>query len=507
MGDIDISLNALCTYMRKYRIEIQNRQTKQSSVSYNDFKQATLGSFKGKTKYKQSSECIISIINNTNDLVNKEFTIENLSKILLCLFMQADHNKISDAAFLILSDLVDGIKFGSASIALVGDDKEKLLKLKNELLDKFNDNMNSIETSGIIDETQTQNHSNNQQQQNEQQAMRIVETQVPQSVNNPTVNVSVNDLSIMIRQIIKEEVKNTNNSTTTEHIINEKKPLTRVAFTELRQSIYFRYEKLMKLENTISIFKSHLENNTVPFALSYVKFPKPLWVDDPIFVDAHNEVIRNAQKQMVVEIITRGKAVIDCLNVELAELRSQLDQTYEGNKDKFFDNIKASVTNSLKPFFEASNAKLLRLQNNYFEDQINTVYEVQDKSSDNYINQYLQLDNNSSKSEIDSQLDTVHKPKLNNNDESLKKPKKRNHRNNYRSNQNQNDNYNNPNKNNAQYLQDSNTTNTNINNNWRDNMQNTRGYNSSNWHNNQQQQKNFDKNQNFRMAQNQNKNS
>jgi hypothetical protein len=180
MGDIDISLNALCTYMRKYRIEIQNRQTKQSSVSYNDFKQATLGSFKGKTKYKQSSECIISIINNTNDLVNKEFTIENLSKILLCLFMQADHNKISDAAFLILSDLVDGIKFGSASIALVGDDKEKLLKLKNELLDKFNDNMNSIETSGIIDETQTQNHSNNQQQQNEQQAMRIVETQVPQ---------------------------------------------------------------------------------------------------------------------------------------------------------------------------------------------------------------------------------------------------------------------------------------------------------------------------------------
>jgi hypothetical protein len=281
----------------------------------------------------------------------------------------------------------------------------------------------------------------------------------------------------MIRQIIKEEVKNTNNSTTTEHIINEKKPLTRVAFTELRQSIYFRYEKLMKLENTISIFKSHLENNTVPFALSYVKFPKPLWVDDPIFVDAHNEVIRNAQKQMVVEIITRGKAVIDCLNVELAELRSQLDQTYEGNKDKFF------------------------------EDQINTVYEVQDKSSDNYINQYLQLDNNSSKSEIDSQLDTVHKPKLNNNDESLKKPKKRNHRNNYRSNQNQNDNFNNPNKNNAQYLQDSNTTNTNINNNWRDNMQNTRGYNSSNWHNNQQQQKNFDKNQNFRMAQNQNKNS
>ncbi len=82
----------------------------------------------------------------------------------------------------------------------VCEDKEKLLKLKNELLDKFNGNMNSIETSGIIDGTQTQNQSNNQQQQNEQQPMRIIETQVPQSVNNSTVNLSVNDLSIMLRQ-------------------------------------------------------------------------------------------------------------------------------------------------------------------------------------------------------------------------------------------------------------------------------------------------------------------
>ena len=60
----------------------------------------------------------------------------------------------------------------------------------------------------------------------------------------------------------------------------------------------------MKIENTIAIFNSHLENNTVPFALSYVKFPKPLWVDDAIFVDAHNEIIRNAQKQMMQEIIS-----------------------------------------------------------------------------------------------------------------------------------------------------------------------------------------------------------
>ena len=159
----------------------------------------------------------------------------------------------------------------------------------------------------------------------------------------------------MITQIIKEEVSISNKPST---IINNnnKKPLSRIAYNELRQSVMIRYEKLMKLENTISLFKSHLENDTVPYALSFVKFPKPLWCDDPIFVDAHNEIIRNTQQQMVREIISRGTTVMDCLNVELTELRSQLDSSYTGNKDKFFDNIKATVSNNLKPFFESSNA-------------------------------------------------------------------------------------------------------------------------------------------------------
>jgi hypothetical protein len=63
---------------------------------------------------------------------------------------------------------------------------------------------------------------------------------------------------------------------------------------------------------------------------------------------------------MVREIISRGTTVMDCLNVELTELHSQLDSSYDGNKDKFFDNIKATVSNNLKPFFKSSNAKLLR---------------------------------------------------------------------------------------------------------------------------------------------------
>ena len=94
---------------------------------------------------------------------------------------------------------------------------------------------------------------------------------------------------------------------------------------------------------------------------------------------------------MVQAIIDRGNAFVNCLNNELNALRIDLDQSYDGIKDKFFDNIKASVNNYLKPFLEASNAKLMRLQNNYFEDKFNTVYELQENTSDDYINNYLDI--------------------------------------------------------------------------------------------------------------------
>ena len=116
--------------------------------------------------------------------------------------------------------MVDGVKLGTSSGGLVGDDVEKLAKLKNELLDKFNEVLDEIEDPQIIDETQVPNRTNNLQQQNEHQQMRVNETQLQHTVNNSTMNVSVNDLSSMLRKIIQEEVKNTNNSNTTEITTN-----------------------------------------------------------------------------------------------------------------------------------------------------------------------------------------------------------------------------------------------------------------------------------------------
>jgi hypothetical protein len=204
---------------------------------------------------------------------------------------------------------------------------------------------------------------------------------------------------------------------------------------------------------------------------------------------------------MVKEIISRGKIVIECLNVEIAELRSKLDNTYDGNKDKFFDNIKATAPNNLKPFFESSNAKLLRLQSNYFEDQINTVYEVKDTISDDYVNKYLQLNTNddlNNEKRTDSNKNFINQN--NNAHSTAKTPKKQNYNNKSNNQQNQNYRYyetdNNQNRKHNGYSKrknnDNESNNSAMNNNWRNNM-------NAHQHNN-----NTNNNVNFHMNANQN---
>ena len=459
------------------------------------------------TLFIQSSDFISLFIQQHDILRDKEFSVYNLALILTMLFIQVDKNKLSDSSFLILSDLIDGAEFGEVSVS--EENRKRLLDIKNELLNRFIISLPNISTqsnsdSQIIPPTpaiireigsqQPQQQSHEQQQLPQQNRLIINETQVTLD-NSSNVNVNMSDLSNIIRQIIKEEVTNSNKSSSVQIINNNKKTLTRTAYTELRQSVMIRYEKLMKLENTIALFNSHLDNNTVPFALSFVKFPKPLWCDDPIFVDAHNEIIRNTQKQMICEIISRGKTVIECLNVELTELRSQLDSSYDGNKEKFFDNIKATVANNLKPFFEASNAKLLRLQNNYFEDQINTVYEVQDTIPVDYVNNYLQINNQSAQDDLNINIskkvnnnNNYHSNKQNNsyNNNNINQ-KNINHTNNqhhYKNRQyNNNNNYNN-NSNYRSYKKRKQNENEAINDNWRHNMNLNNNNNTDNSNNN-----------------------
>ena len=55
---------------------------------------------------------------------------------------------------------------------------------------------------------------------------------------------------------------------------------------------------------------------------------------------------------------------------------------YDGNTDRFMDNLKSLASSNLKQVLEAA-------QNNGIEDPLNRVYEVQENSSEEYINSYL----------------------------------------------------------------------------------------------------------------------
>ncbi len=142
-------MNVLCVYIRKYRFQLNN----DSNVSYNDLTPQSLGSFKGKPKYKESADFITSFINNNEQLLNKEFSVNNLSNILASLFIAATQDNISDSSFLVLSDLINGVSFGNKSI----DEhiKTQLQQIKMEILSRFRTEMKNID-SQIINATQSQ---------------------------------------------------------------------------------------------------------------------------------------------------------------------------------------------------------------------------------------------------------------------------------------------------------------------------------------------------------------
>jgi hypothetical protein len=366
------------------------------------------------------------------------------------------------------------------------------------LLGKFN---NEIEDFG------TQNFNNDpsiipETQLIQSNTINITNNHELRHFNNLNINqtsmVNINDLFDQFRLIAREEISKNKPDQNNSNSLPKK--LTTQSLKDLREIIFRKYEKQLKVENIIALFKTHKDNNTLPNAISYKKFPRPLWGDDQTFVDTHNSIIKLAQNQIIEAILDHGKILIDCINVELIQLKSELDICYNGNKEKFFENIKLAAQSSLKNFFDASNAKLLRLQNNYFEDHVTTEYEIVDYLKDDYIINYVQLNN-----QIDDNT------KQHNNENSHKKKKVNKQHDSYQSNY-QYDNYrsNNHNQNNynnrkSNYKKNDSFNNNTINENWRSNM-------TSNYQQQQQQQKQNDKQQqnknnsnlNFQLAPNQN---
>ena len=417
MDEITKCLNHLCDFIRNKRAIVKNGQSR--VISYDELTKQSFGAFKGNKLHKDKYVFISDFMKNSESFLNKSVELDNIVYVLVDLFIKANLNEISDGTYMLLNDLIDGVTIGGVSLDALNNNecKVNLAKIKEQLLNKFNSELDldeslndAFEQNGIIPETPLppSNNINNENRlnlgQNNNANHQIPVNQNQSLISGNAANViNINDLYEQLRIIARDEFNKSNKT-----VSNQNMPkLTVQSLKDLRQLIYNKYEKLLKVENIISLFKTHKENNTVPDAICFKRFPKPLWIDDPTFVDNHNNIIKLAQNQIVESIIDHGIVIIDCLNTELCELKSNLDNSYNGNKEKFFDNIKATVQSDLKKFFDASNAKLLRLQNNYFEDHITTEYEFMDNITDEYINSYLQFNANNNIDDISKQKQNI----------------------------------------------------------------------------------------------------
>ena len=288
------------------------------------------------------------------------------------LFINSNIDEIQNASYLVLCDLINQVAIGGTNIYETDNDHMQLSEIKTKLLEKFNteevsessdeiENLSPSVTNNyqneIIGDTQINqpqqvqdnllarsgsrlaraqnlNPQKNQQQQHQQQQQLQLQQQQQQQqtlslpvINNHNNTININEFFDQIRIIAREECNKANSSLSENNL---PKKLTVNALNDLRETIYRKYEKLLKTENTIAVFKTHKENNTVPGAINYNRFPKPLWSNDQIFIDNYNNIIRMAQAQIIDSFIDHGKIIIDSLNQELGELRSKLDVTYNG---------------------------------------------------------------------------------------------------------------------------------------------------------------------------------
>jgi len=410
-------------------------------INYNGLTSQTFKAFKGHDAYKRFYQPIVEMVNKST-INKKDINVDNLINILSVLLKECEKDKIIDSCYIIINDLINNISIGGKSLT-ENEDKNFFNNLKSELLSKFQNDLEEFNET-LIDSINSNTTQQQQQQlqQHQTQTLIIHETQNSQETTpndqNQLNQLNFDNMSIItfLRQLAREEAsqvlsKQNNTLQVSSNVINNNnnnnKKLTMSEVNNIRQQAYKKYEKLTKTEHHLSMFKTHIEQKTVPKALNYDSFPKPFFSDDPIYVDEHNKIINEAQIKIKNALVDRCTNIINATNIELIELKSTLD-TYEGNKERFFDNVKSTVTNDLKQFLDAGNQKLLRLTKNYFEDHLATEYEVTEKTTDDFQQNYLSLSN-----ENDIQYQTkpkyVHNDK--DNDNSYKKIKKRNTKNNF----------------------------------------------------------------------------
>ena len=124
MNEITKCLNHICEFIRNKRNVIVNGDSR--SICYNELTKNVFGAFKGNRSHKDIYNSIVTTMNGSNSFLNKSVELENLIYVLVELFCKANLDNIMDVSYLILNDLINGVKIGGKSL---DDDNDAMLAL------------------------------------------------------------------------------------------------------------------------------------------------------------------------------------------------------------------------------------------------------------------------------------------------------------------------------------------------------------------------------------------
>lgn len=283
------SFTNFCTWIHKY------------NQDYSLITPSTFGSYKRffKSNYQVLSEFNESEIdkNNFHEFMTKSFA--HISEI--------SSTKPKDAILVIFNDFMKDLlsKVLVSEECLLGEAEKTILECSIT-------HLNNLPTSDVTNISQT----NNTVLQQLQDKIKLLEIQL-------NANQSTDQLSI-----------------------NATQPRMPATFEEAYTFYRDKYQKLIKYENHVRIFDTHLEQGTCPGNLVWKCFPEPFLPSDPDYINAYNKLIVDFQKNDMNLSKNHCVKRIDMITEELSNMTERFNDISDVSSR--VENIKKDVSNSLK---------------------------------------------------------------------------------------------------------------------------------------------------------------
>jgi hypothetical protein len=130
------------------------------------------------------------------------------------------------------------------------------------------------------------------------------------------------------------------------------------SFNEAKFYIKNSLDKILRYNNHIKIFDTHLSNNTTPPSLFYNRFPQPFLADDNEFVNKYNNLISEFQVNTLNLCKEFLVARVEKIEAGLLSIKGSLIS--DTTLDSKLADLKTESEARLKDHFQISNEKALR---------------------------------------------------------------------------------------------------------------------------------------------------